>query len=112
MVSDIAILRMQSCDGIPEALDAACRASGARILYTMPTIHNPTTVLMPAERRAALALRTAQLGPEHRDTAGTHHRHRILVLGEGQQQMFERGVLVAALGGQGQSPVQRLFEVT
>ena len=40
---------------IPEALDAACRASGARMLYTMPTIHNPTTVLMPAERRAEIA---------------------------------------------------------
>jgi len=40
---------------IPEALDAACRASGARMLYTMPTIHNPTTVLMPADRRAEIA---------------------------------------------------------
>ena len=40
---------------IPEALDAACRASAARMLYTMPTVHNPTTVVMPAGRREQIA---------------------------------------------------------
>ncbi|MEE8272397.1 MAG: PLP-dependent aminotransferase family protein [Alphaproteobacteria bacterium] len=40
---------------LPDAFEAACRASGARMLYTMPTIHNPTAAIMPAERRAAIA---------------------------------------------------------
>ncbi|WP_366655819.1 PLP-dependent aminotransferase family protein [Fodinicurvata sp. EGI_FJ10296] len=40
---------------IPEAFEAACRVSGARLLYCMPTIHNPTTAYMPAERREAIA---------------------------------------------------------
>lgn len=40
---------------IPEAFEAACKTSGARILYTMPTIHNPTTAVMPDERRRAIA---------------------------------------------------------
>lgn len=33
---------------------SACR-SGARMLYTAPTLQNPTTITMTAERRAALA---------------------------------------------------------
>src|ERR1700731_3403793 len=40
---------------IPEALDAACRAAPVRALYTMPTLHNPTTRTMPVTRREALA---------------------------------------------------------
>jgi DNA-binding transcriptional MocR family regulator len=40
---------------IPEALEAACRASPVRALYTMPTLHNPTTATMPVARREALA---------------------------------------------------------
>jgi DNA-binding transcriptional MocR family regulator len=40
---------------IPEALDAACRAAPVRALYTMPTLHNPTTAIMPVARREALA---------------------------------------------------------
>ncbi|MEM7041494.1 MAG: PLP-dependent aminotransferase family protein [Pseudomonadota bacterium] len=39
----------------PDALDAACRASGARILIINPTAHNPTTYTMPEERRKAIA---------------------------------------------------------
>jgi DNA-binding transcriptional MocR family regulator len=35
----------------PDALDAACRATAARALYLMPTVHNPTTSIMPLERR-------------------------------------------------------------
>ncbi|HET8726246.1 MAG TPA: PLP-dependent aminotransferase family protein [Alphaproteobacteria bacterium] len=43
-------------DGLlPDAFEAACKTSGARMLYTMPTIHNPTTSIMPADRRAAIA---------------------------------------------------------
>jgi DNA-binding transcriptional MocR family regulator len=40
---------------IPEALEAACRASGARLLYTTPTMHNPTTKTMSVGRRQAIA---------------------------------------------------------
>lgn len=40
---------------IPEALDEACETSGARVLATNPTLHNPTTVTTPPRRREALA---------------------------------------------------------
>ena len=39
----------------PEALAAACRASGARVLCCMPTLQTPTAATMGAERRAAIA---------------------------------------------------------
>jgi DNA-binding transcriptional MocR family regulator len=43
-------------DGLsPEALASACRATGARVLYTMPTLHTPTTTTMPDDRRRAIA---------------------------------------------------------
>jgi DNA-binding transcriptional MocR family regulator len=35
----------------PDALDAACRSSGARVVFTNPTLHNPTVCTMPAGRR-------------------------------------------------------------
>ncbi|WP_416052077.1 PLP-dependent aminotransferase family protein [Cupriavidus basilensis] len=44
-------------DGImPDALDAVCRkhAGRVRIVYTMPTVHNPTGSVMPLARRLAL----------------------------------------------------------
>lgn len=40
---------------LPDALEAACKSSGARILYTMPTVHNPTTAILPTDRRLAIA---------------------------------------------------------
>jgi DNA-binding transcriptional MocR family regulator len=40
---------------LPDALDVACRTSGARVLYCIPTLHNPTTALMGAARRKAIA---------------------------------------------------------
>jgi DNA-binding transcriptional MocR family regulator len=40
---------------LPDALDAACRAAPIRALFTMPTLHNPTTATMPVARRLALA---------------------------------------------------------
>ena len=49
--------------------------------------------------------------PVEIDAAGAQHRDRILVLGQRQQQMFERGVFVPALVGVGQRPMQRLFEI-
>jgi DNA-binding transcriptional MocR family regulator len=36
----------------PDALDEACREGGAKAVYLIPTLHNPTTALMPGERRA------------------------------------------------------------
>jgi DNA-binding transcriptional MocR family regulator len=39
---------------IPEALDAAC-AGGAKIVYLVPTLHNPTTATMSKKRRRAVA---------------------------------------------------------
>jgi DNA-binding transcriptional MocR family regulator len=39
-------------DGIlPDAFETLCRRPGAKALYCMPTVHNPTTVTMPTSRR-------------------------------------------------------------
>ena len=40
---------------LPDALDAACRSEPARLLVLNPTIHNPTTATMSAERCRAIA---------------------------------------------------------
>jgi DNA-binding transcriptional MocR family regulator len=40
---------------VPEALEAAARRSGARVIYAMPSIQNPTGTIMPRARRLALA---------------------------------------------------------
>jgi DNA-binding transcriptional MocR family regulator len=45
---------------LPDALEQAVRKSGARVLYTVPTLHNPTARVMGKSRRyevAALARR-------------------------------------------------------
>jgi 2-aminoadipate transaminase len=43
-------------DGLdPDAVAAAARRHGARLLYTIPTFHNPTGRTLPLERRVALA---------------------------------------------------------
>lgn len=52
-------LRLQAVEGDaegmrPEALEAALAASGARLLYLTPTIHNPTAVTLSATRREAI----------------------------------------------------------
>lgn len=36
---------------LPESLEAAIRSSGARVLYCIPTLQNPTTSILPAARR-------------------------------------------------------------
>lgn len=42
-------------DGLlPDAVSRAARASNARVLYTMPTLHNPTARTMPSARRRDL----------------------------------------------------------
>ena len=42
---------------LPEAFAAACKAGGGSIkaLYTVPTLHNPTSAVLSEERRRALA---------------------------------------------------------
>jgi DNA-binding transcriptional MocR family regulator len=40
---------------LPDALEPACRQGPGRVLYCMPTLHNPTGVTMPATRREAIA---------------------------------------------------------
>jgi DNA-binding transcriptional MocR family regulator len=39
----------------PEALEAACRTAGAKALYCIPTLQNPTAAVMPEERRREIA---------------------------------------------------------
>ncbi len=39
----------------PAALDRAARAGTAKLVYLMPTLHNPTTATMPEERRTRIA---------------------------------------------------------
>lgn len=46
------------------------------------------------------------------DVAGPHHRRGILIVHEGEQEMFEGGVFVATLTGQGQGAVEGLLEAT
>ncbi|UCI32036.1 PLP-dependent aminotransferase family protein [Mesorhizobium sp. B4-1-4] len=40
---------------IPEAFNDACRRHGPALVYCNPTLHNPTTSVMPLERRQAIA---------------------------------------------------------
>lgn len=40
---------------LPESFEAACREHRPRLLYTMPTLHNPTAIVMPESRRRAIA---------------------------------------------------------
>jgi len=40
---------------LPDDLERAARDTGARVLYCMPTLHNPTTATMSVERRRAVA---------------------------------------------------------
>ena len=44
------------------------------------------------------------------DVAGAHHRGRVLVVDQREQQMLERGVFVVALVGERQRPVEGLLE--
>ena len=57
----------------PDALDAACRASRARVLYCMPRLQNPTSAIMSDRRRRQIAA-VADEVPAHR------HRGRHLRL--------------------------------
>ncbi|MBT3370356.1 MAG: PLP-dependent aminotransferase family protein [Rhodospirillaceae bacterium] len=39
---------------VPAALDAACTVSGAKLLFLVPTLQNPTNAVMSLERRKAI----------------------------------------------------------
>ena len=45
---------------LPDALDAACRANGTRLLFVTPTMHNPTAATMSLARREAIATLAAR----------------------------------------------------
>ena len=47
---------------VPDALDHAIKEHGPKALYLTPTLHNPTTLTMPAFRRAAIAAVVNQSG--------------------------------------------------
>lgn len=40
---------------VPESLEEACRRGNPKLLYCMPNLHNPTGVVLPAERRERVA---------------------------------------------------------
>ncbi len=40
---------------LPEAFEAACESTGAKLLYCVPTLQNPTNTVMPVERRKEIA---------------------------------------------------------
>lgn len=49
-------LRMDDHGLSPDALEAACREiPGRKVLYTIPTLQNPTATVMPIERRRTMA---------------------------------------------------------
>ncbi len=39
----------------PDAFESACRAGAVKALYCVPTLHNPTTAVMPEARRREIA---------------------------------------------------------
>lgn len=45
---------MDDCGMCPNALEDAITQTGAPIVYLMPTLHNPTGITMPSERREAI----------------------------------------------------------
>ncbi len=47
---------------VPDALEAACASSAARVLYVQPSIHNPTTAVMSAGRRKDIAAIARKFG--------------------------------------------------
>jgi DNA-binding transcriptional MocR family regulator len=40
---------------LPDAFERAARGRSGRVLYTIPSLHNPTTVVMPEKRRREIA---------------------------------------------------------
>ncbi len=76
----------QDEDGLrPDALEAACRDTGATVLFVMPTIQNPTLTMMPEQRR--------------REIAAVARRHDLMVIEDDVYGFLpkERPVPIAAL---------------
>jgi len=47
---------------LPDALERAARARNARVVYTIPTLQNPTGIVMPEKRRREIAAAAEQHG--------------------------------------------------
>ena len=69
----------------PRAFEDACRKGRARALYVIPTLHNPTTAVMPLERR--------------REIADVAERHGVAIVEDDVHGLLpeERPVPIAAL---------------
>lgn len=48
-------LAMDAGGLVPQAFEAACARGGVKVLYVMPTVHNPTGAILAAERRRRIA---------------------------------------------------------
>src|SRR6266704_690025 len=55
-------LAMDADGLLPDAFESASRGGAIKAVYTMPTLHNPTTAIMPEERRRAIAQIARQYG--------------------------------------------------
>lgn len=51
----LAPIKMDRQGLLPQRLDEVCRKTGSKVLYCMPTLHNPTTTVMPEDRRKEVA---------------------------------------------------------
>ncbi|MEM7310930.1 MAG: PLP-dependent aminotransferase family protein [Planctomycetota bacterium] len=51
----LAPLRMDDEGVLPDAFELACKKGVARAAYLQPTIHNPTAIVLPEERRVRIA---------------------------------------------------------
>lgn len=59
----LAPLQLDRYGIVPDALERACRGRGApRVLYTIPSLHNPTGIVYPEKRRRELAAVAAKHG--------------------------------------------------
>lgn len=47
---------------VPDALERAARGRAGKVVYTIPSLHNPTTIVMPEKRRRELAAVAERLG--------------------------------------------------
>jgi len=47
---------------VPDAIERAARGRSAKVLYTIPTLHNPTGTIMPEKRRREIAAIAERLG--------------------------------------------------
>lgn len=67
LLANLAGVRLQGlnidADGIvPESFEAVCRSAKPKAVYCNPTVQNPTTAIMPEQRRMALAAIARQFG--------------------------------------------------